>query len=183
MIALMSDCLLFEVGAGEKVPLSAEMLVVDLPSEMARAFDAGFVENVAKAVFHYFKHDLSRQTVTMGEFAAALEKALRGFKLDAPAPPPPPPAVVETNLCRLAQESGEARELFFFPRLRAELRQHLRKRPSVLRFHSLRPCVMHLAGARRWSPRCRGLEEQIVAYLRGCFSAEVREAEPTLVVV
>ena len=53
----------------------------------------------------------------------------------------------------LARESGDARELVFFPRLRRELRTQLQNSPRVVRFRGLRGCVKQLAGARRWS-RC-----------------------------
>jgi hypothetical protein len=51
-----------------------------------------------------------------------------------------------------------------------------------VRFSGLRGCVKHLAGARRWSPRCQGLHDQIVAYLRECLGAEARATECSLVV-
>ncbi|MGA2864945.1 MAG: hypothetical protein ABSF95_10720 [Verrucomicrobiota bacterium] len=184
MIALASDCLLFRLASGESVPLSAEMISVELMGETVGWYDAEFVRHVANAVFHYFREDLGLKTVTVGEFAGALEKVLRAFK-----PPPPPAAgtaaaaeVMESDLCRLAHESGEGRELFFFPRLRAELRHQMEQAPRVLRFRGLRRCVMELAGARRWTARCRNLEEQIVAYLRGCLTAEAGAAEFALVV-
>jgi len=44
-------------------------------------YDPELVGHAANAVFHYFKHELGYQTVTLGEFAAALEKVLDGFNL------------------------------------------------------------------------------------------------------
>jgi hypothetical protein len=182
MIALASDCLLFLSASGESVPLSAEMISIELLGDTAEWFDSDFVHHAANAVFHYFKQDLGRQTVTVSEFAAALEKVLRGFRPPIAAASPSAPSVVESDLCRLARESGEALELFFFPRLRAELRHKMQQAPRVLRFRGLRSCVMQLAGARRWTPRCRTLEEQIVAYVRGCLTAEPGQTHLSLVV-
>ena len=125
-----------------------------------------FVRHAANAVFHYFKHELGRQTVTAGEFAGALEKVLARIQA-APAARTASRLALRrgrSDLCRLAGESGGGCELFFFPRLREELRAQLQQAPRVLRFHGLRPCVMQLAGARRWTARCQNLEEQIVAY-------------------
>jgi hypothetical protein len=73
-------------------------------------------------------------------------------------------------------------ELFFFPKLRDELRQQLRQSPRVLRFRGLRGCVKQLAGARRWSARCEKMQEQVVEYLRGCLTAEPEKSECALVV-
>ena len=184
MITLAQDCLLFELAGGESIPFSADMISVDLMGETALWFDQDFVRHAAKAVFHYFQRELGRKTVTLAEFAEALEKVLKGFKPDAPEPEErtQPSSVAESDLRRLASDSGHGCELFFFPRLRDELRQHLQQRPRMLRFHGLRGCVKQLVGAQRWTTRCQELEEQIVTYLRECLSAEVSQKEFALVV-
>jgi hypothetical protein len=184
MITLAEDCLLFELPTGESMPYSADMVSVELAGDVADRFDSEFVHHATKAVFHYFKHELGRQTVTLGEFAGALEKVLRGFALTAQraSAPESQPRVLESDLCRLALESGQGRELFFFPLLRAELQRHLQQAPDVLRFRGLRGCVKQLTGARRWSRRCGTLEGEIVAYLRTCLSAAPAPVDLALVV-
>ena len=109
---------------------------------------------------------------------------LRGFKPNAPEPLEQPrnSEVAQSDLRRLASGSAYGCELFFFPRLRDELRSQLQQRPRMLRFHGLRGCVKQLVGAQRWTPRCRVLEEQIVAYLRECLSAEGSQKQFSLVV-
>lgn len=177
MITLSSDCLLFQLANGESVPFSAEMISIELSGDSAGAFDPHFVQHAANAVFHYFKHDLGRLTVTVGEFAGALEKVLRGFGLSAQSAEKKHtrPGLLESDLHQLAFESGKGCELFFFPRLRDELRQQLQREPRMVRFHGLRGCVKQLTGARRWSTRCQTLHDQIVAFLRECLSAERNE--------
>ena len=184
MIALASDSLLFQMATGESIPYSGEVISAELAGATVELFDPEFVHHAASAVFHYFKHELSRQTVSASEFAGALRKVLRGFAgtAQSSAQTHARPSVLESDLSRLAVESGQGCELFFFPRLRAELRQHLQRAPRVLRFRGLRGCVKQLVGARRWSLRCRTLEGQIVAYLRECLSAESGPAEFALVV-
>ena len=184
MIALASECLLFQLPNGESIPCSADMVGVELASDTGGMFDSEFVHHATKAVFHYFKHELGRQTVSAGEFAGALEKVLRGFAATAQLSPQPDSAsrVLEADLCRLAHESGPGRELFFFPRLRAELQRHLQQAPRVVRFRGLRGCVKQLTGARRWSRRCETLELEIVDYLRQCLGAESGPAEFSLLV-
>ena len=184
MIALASNCLVFQMATGENVPYSVEMVSVELAGASAELLDPELVEHAACAVFHYFKHELGRQTVSAGEFAGALQKVLRGFASPAQSSTQTHARLTahESDLSRLAHESGQGCELFFFPRLRAELRQQLQQAPRVLRFHGLRGCVKQLVGARRWSLRCQTLQEQIVAYLRECLSAESGQAEFALVV-
>ena len=175
MIALASDCLLFKTASGESIPFSAEMISVELMGDTAGMFDAEFVRHASHAVFHYYKYELGLSVISVAEFAGALEKVLRGFVLTSKAATACKAAVPETDLCRLACESGKGCELFFFPRLRDELRQNLNQSPRLLRFRGLRGCVKHLLGARRWTPRCTDLEEQILDYLRQCLSSERKE--------
>jgi hypothetical protein len=184
MIALASDCLVFRLASGDNIPFSAEMISVELLGETAEFFDPEFVSHSASAVFHYFKHDLGRQIVTVGEFTEALEKVLRGFTLPVQpvAESETVSGVVEADLQQLARESGVGCELFFFPRLRDELRQRLQLEPRLVRFRGLRDCVKHLTGARRWSGRCQHLQDQIVDYLRECLSAEPGRAGLALLV-
>jgi len=174
VITLAADCLLFELASGECVPYSPDMVSVELAGDTAELFDSEFVRHAAQAVFHYFKHELSRQRVSVGEFTGALEKVLCGFAATAQhsAVGEPLGRVLESDLHRLAREAGPGGELLFFARLRAELQRHLQQAPRVLRFRGLRGCVKQLAGARRWSLRCQSLEAEIVAYLRQCLSAE-----------
>lgn len=177
MILLSSDCLLFQLADGESIPLSAEAISIELIGDASRTLNPEFVQDAAAAVFHYFKNELARDTVTVGEFSQALENVLRGFGLTVTRPA----EIAEADLRHLAVASG-TNELLFFPRLRDELRAQLRQSPRQVRFCGLRGCVKQLAGSRRWSPRCRHLEEQILAYLRQCFRVEASQTECLLVV-
>jgi hypothetical protein len=196
MIALAYDCLLFQTSNGESIPFSAEMISVELTGDGIGEFDPEFLKHAASAVFHYFKHDLGRVTVTVGEFAGALEKVLRGFGLQSEADEQngehveeaaveqisAERRVLKSDLRLLACESGKGFELFFFHRLRDELRQQLLLDPEVLHFRGLRSCVKQLTGARRWGPRCQTLQDQIVEYLRNCFTTEANQPNCALLV-
>ena len=184
MIALRSDCLLFQLANGESIPCSAEMINFEVTGNTGGLLDTEMLRHAAASVFHYFKEELRRETVTVGEFAVALEKVLLGlgFVIRAGGIEARSPDASATDLGRLARESADSLELFFFPRLRNELRTQLRQAPRVLRFRGLRRCVKQLAGARRWSNRCERLQEQIVEYLRGCLIAEPEQNECALVV-
>ena len=184
MIALQSDCLVFQLANGESVPCSAEMISFEISGNAGGLLEPEVLRNAAAAVFHYFKQELLRESVTVGEFAVALEKVLRGlgFIIRAGGIETRSRNIGETDLGRLACESAHCLELFFYPRLRDELRAQLRQSPRVLRFRGLRGCVKQLAGARRWSHRCERLRDQIVDYLRGCLTAEPSQNDCTLVV-
>jgi len=181
MIALHSDCLLFQLANGESIPCSVAMITVEIVDETGGPLDRDLLEHVTASVFHYFKIELERETVTAGEFSVALEKVLRHLGCII-HPDNQRAEISEADLSRLAGETGDRLELFFFPRLRDELRLRLQQSPRVLRFRGLRGCVKQLAGARRWSNRCEALQDQIVAYLRECLSAEPEPARCALVV-
>jgi hypothetical protein len=177
MIQLKTDCIVFQTIDGEQVPCSAEWVTLELMGESAELIDPEIVRNASAAVLHYFKHELQRPSVSVGEFALALEKVLRSFGLsvyaDHPSQPPGQPRVLETNLKELARDAArEGFELLFFPQLRQELKRKLDLSPNVLRFHGLRDCVKQLAGAARWNRRCQGLHDQIVDFLRSCWETE-----------
>ena len=174
MIQLAADCLVFHTANGDNIPYSAEMISVEILGDSAGLFDSDFVNHAAAAVFHYFRDELGRESVSVAEFTLALEKVLRGFNLPMSEAESceHTPRIVQSDLRRLALESREAGELYFFPRLRDELRMQLSQSPQLLYFQGLRQCVKQLAGARRWSTRCQGLHDQIVEYLRSCMEQE-----------
>ena len=182
MIALHSDCLLFQLNNGESIPCSVQMISVEIVGESGHALDPDMLKHAAASVFHYFKIELDRETVTIGEFSLALEKVLCHLGYTIHAGEASDPNVSQTDLGLLARESEDNLELFFFPRLRNELRLRLRQSPRVLHFRGLRRAVKRLAGARRWSPRCEQIEDQIVDFLRGCLTAEPEQNKCALVV-
>jgi hypothetical protein len=184
MIRLHSDCLVFETQAGQSIPCSAQFVTIALVGDEASQVDGELLQHVTAAVVHYFKEELGRSSVSVGEFSEALELVLRQFGLSIRSPQPVEPSgpVIISDLRQLAFEAGKGFELVFFPRLRSELQKNLTRSPRVLRFHGLRGCVKQLAGAQRWSARCQELSDQIVDFLRSCWNHEARETKSALVV-
>jgi len=185
MIALRTDCLLFQLSNGESVPCSPDMIAVEVVGETNGMLEPEMLRHAAASVFHYFKVELGREMVTIGEFSLALEKALMhlGYAIHAHEAGKPQAEINVADLGMLVNEASGSLELLFFPRLRDELRVRLRTSPRMIRFCGLRGCVKQLAGARRWSNRCEQLQDQIVEYLRGCLTAEnAHDYECSLVV-
>jgi hypothetical protein len=174
MIALRSDCLVFQLNNGQNIPCSPEMIAVEIVGDAHQQLEPETLRHAAASVFHYFKTELAREAVTVGEFSLALEKALHhlGYDIRAHEAGEPVNGVSDGDLTLLASEASGALELLFFPRLRDELRVRLRQSPRVVRFRGLRSCVKQLMGVRRWTSRCEQLQDQIVDYLRGCLTAE-----------
>jgi hypothetical protein len=171
MIALAADCILLRRKNGESEPVNSQAISIEVLSDGQPPFDEDFIKEASTAVLHYFKNEEGRDSVTLGEFAEALEKVLAGFcQTNNKADTEDSRHIVEADLQGLVADT--AFELTFFTQLRAELRTYLRLSPQVLRFRGLRNCVLRLTGARRWTARCEHLSEQIVAYLRECLATE-----------
>ncbi len=202
MILLRSDCLVFEMTGGDKIPCSVEQLTVEVLADSTGKLDPDVVHHAAAAVLHYFKDDLGRETVTVDEFTAALEHVLRGLGFDVQAAPPAvepipveggeaapkqagvgsPHRVAEADLASLAAALGEGLELGFYPLLRTELRTLLAATPAMVRFHSLRQCAKRLAGVQRWCPRSLEVSDEIVRFLRDCWGRERPNSDCSLMV-
>jgi hypothetical protein len=181
MIALRNDCLVFQLTNGESIPCSSEMIAVEIVGGADSLLEPEMLRHAAASVFHYFKVELQRESVTVSEFSLALEKVLHhlGYTIHTGGSEP---EIRDTDLARLIRETSGELELFFFPRLRDELRVQLRQSPRVVRFRGLRRCVKQIAGARRWSHRCEQLQDQIVSFLRQCMDSETEKPGCALVV-
>ena len=184
MIQLRTDCLVFETASGA-IPCSAEQVAVELAGESVVWLDPEVLRNAAAGVLRYFRDDLGRVTVTVGEFAEALAGVLRGFGFEVVtgAEAIPGRRTVEVDLRQFAVESGAGFELVFFPRLRDAVTRHLAGSPRLLRFTGLRGCVKQLTASRRWCPRCRVLSDHIVGFLRRCLEQSAPAPGCSLVVV
>ena len=183
MRRLKKNCLVFQTHCGQKIPCSAEWVTLELIGDAVDPEDQELIRHAAAAVLYFFKNELQRECVTVAEFAAALERALRAVGLGIFAGADPAARrVLESQLPELVKTAGENCELFFFPQLREELKRRLQEAPRIVRFNGLRPCVKRLAGVNRWSPRCQDLSDQIVDYMRTCLRSAPPSQDCTLVV-
>ena len=132
------------------------------------------LRHAAASVFHYFKIELERETVTVGEFSLALEKVLRhlGYTIHAGESGTRsrhPRNRSRPARARIRRQPGT----FFLPApARRTCATSSASRRASLRFRGLRGCVKQLAGARRWSPRCEQIAGSDRGFLRGCLTAE-----------
>jgi hypothetical protein len=183
MIQLHHDYLLFQTSAGESIPCSAQQVTLELIGEYASVINPILLQQAAAAVLHHFKHDLGREQVTIAEFSAALERILKhfGFAVSSDAEVCVSP-IEASDLRDLVSATDKSFELAFFALLRAELQAKLTTTPRMIAFNGLRGCVKQLLGAKRWSPRCQTLNDQIVEYLRNCLSTDERGASCGLVI-
>ena len=182
MIQLSADCLNFQLPDGESFPCSAEVASVELIGGSSGQVDPEVVQHAAEAVLHYFRHELGRETVSVGEFSEALQKVLIRLGFTSPSEVLAPNGPAQTDMRQLAAEAGPGFELAFFNRLREELRRHLAASPATVKFTGLKGSVKILLGARRWNASCRRLSDQIVAHLRLCWNAEGAAMGAALVV-
>lgn len=185
MILLADNFLFFQLPSGESVPFTAEMISVELSDGSNEPFDQEFLEHAAASIFHYFKNDLGRKTVSVAEFAAKFESVLNGLGLKLSSgrlAADRPDDSANKDLQLLAFHAGGGGELAFFPRLRSAVHAQFKLTPQLVRFHGLRDCVKSLLGAERWSPRCDYLRDQIIEFLRRTLSKETAGSSCALLV-
>ena len=184
MIALQSDCLLFQLANGESIPCSAEMISRRNHRRRRRPARTRNAPARRRLRVSLFQNRTRTRNRHRRRICPRARKSPAPSRLHHPRRRHRRPAgeASDTDLGRLARESADSLELFFFPRLRDELRAQLRQSPRVVRFRGLRGCVKQLAGARRWSHRCEQLQDQIVDYLRDCLTAEPEQTDCALVV-
>lgn len=63
------------------IPCSVEQITLEIIGGAKGGLDPEVLRHAAAAVLHYFKVELSRETVTVAEFAEALSRVLAGFGL------------------------------------------------------------------------------------------------------
>ncbi len=173
MTPLPSGSLVFKLIGQDLIPCTEQAVCFELAGEGASLVSEHIFQEAAAAVLHYFRNELGRTAVTVGEFSTALEVVLHSLGLTqvkaAARLSHAPEHFTETDLQPLA---ADGLELLFFQRLRQELRRQLRPSPELVRFRGLRPSVMRLVGTRRWTPRCQDLKDRIVDFLRTSLQAE-----------
>jgi hypothetical protein len=172
MIQLHPDYLIFRTSGGELIPCSAESVTIELIGDASSLLDPNTVREAAAAVVHYFKQELGRETVSVSEFSAALEHALKMFGYDVVTNAVERRAEPDgIDLDELAR-AGDECELGFFKNLREEFDRQPKDAQEAIRFVGLRSCVKRLAGSKRWCQRCEMLSDQIVQYLRECLTLQ-----------
>lgn len=188
MIRRQSDCPGFndDFHSGKMLKIEGE-IVVELAGKSGALPDRELITQAVSAVIHYIKTDLKVNAIPAEEFSTLLEAVLEGFgykvktkvkngcaNADNKGESSKSRIERETeivNLQEIAEEAGSGYELFFFERLRHIVYKNLKRRPKLLYIHGLRSCVKQLVGARKWSPQCQRLSEDIVYFVRNQFQS------------
>lgn len=169
MIALHEECLLIERSGGGYLPCPVEQLSFEIVGG-GSGVDPELLRHAAAAVLHYFREELGRVTVTLGEFSTMLIRVLEGLGIKAEVTDVRSQGEVRiADLRVLANGEKLVGELEFYPRLRAFLREQLAAGPLRLEFRGLRGCVKRLAGRKHWCPACERKEAELVGLIRGWF--------------
>ena len=186
MIALQSDCLIFQLTNGESVPCSAEMISIEIVGNSDGLIDAEMLRHAAASVFHYFKCETRTRDRHRRRIRPCARKSPARSRPDALRRRTRHRAGGRTSRRPISAASRAnpptTWNCFSSRACATNLRTQLRQSPRVLRFRGLRGCVKQLAGARRWSARCEKMQEQIVEFLRECLTAEPEQKACALVV-
>jgi len=82
MIQLLENSIWVEKPSGSSSVCTAEQITIELMGGAIEGLDPEMVRQAAAGVLHYFKVELGREFVTVGEFSTALAKVLKGFGMD-----------------------------------------------------------------------------------------------------
>jgi len=130
--------------------------------------DAGddMADWIAAAVQDYGRRHAPARTLTPAAIAEMVEAvlAMLGFEDWATAYRGRRGAA-EIRLDELAAVEGAGFELAFYRRLDRALAGVLQQTAARVQVRGLRACVLRLRGARRWTPRCRRLADDIVHHV------------------
>lgn len=183
MIALHQDCLLVAQEDGGYLPCSVDKLTLEIVGESAGLVDSEVLKHAAAAVLHYFREELGRLTVTVGEFSTMLARVLGGLGIEAEISAQSEVAEVRVaDLRPLARTVEQSGELEFYARLRTLLREQLAAAPVRLEFRGLRSCVKQLVRRKHWCPTCAEKELQVLELIRDWFQQDVASRSTALVV-
>ncbi|MCB1063836.1 MAG: hypothetical protein KDN20_13050 [Verrucomicrobiae bacterium] len=123
-------------------------------------------EDVSKGVESYLKNHYPGTVIEVGDLFDRIRSTLNGLGLTDLAnhlnDEPPP---VRISLTELARRAGPGFEIGFFQMLRRQFQTATHGGARQLVCYGLRGCVKKLAGAEKWSPRCRRLESEIREFL------------------
>ena len=186
MIALQSDCLIFQLTNGESVPCSAEMISFELVGDSGGLLDPEMLRHAAASVFHYFKEELRARNRHRRRIRRRAGKSPARPRLRHP----------RRTVHRIASAGARSRptsagsranpptawNCFSSRACASELRSPA---PAIAaRGAFSRTARLRQAACRRATlePRCEKMQEQIVEYLRGCLTAEPEQNECALVV-
>jgi hypothetical protein len=169
MIAILDHNPLVEFPDGRQVPFERRWLEFCL-RETARK--AGLTDwclevHLAESVSLFLRFDYQEPLIPSEKLRELTARALSvaGFQEIGEAfSLLPPPA--RLSLLEVAEAAGMGYELGFFALLSSRLRGLLAGGARQIACEDLRPCVKRLRQAQRWRGDCRGLGEEIVAFIR-----------------
>lgn len=188
MIRPHSDYLVFELDSGESILCSVEAIAFELVEAVAGLADRNIIENAARAVVHYFREELRRETVSIHEFIDSLSFVLKEFgyeveirNIESQYSEEQGEYLGEVEIMKERSQSnslveilekqrktGALMELGFFKKIREIVAHELQGNPDILLFTELRPCVQSMLASSKWTRRCELFSRQIISYIEAC---------------
>jgi hypothetical protein len=169
MIRLCDDMAWVKFADGRLAPFDEHRLAVSIhrAAENNGVSDWWMAESIAAAVHMYTVNSRSDGIIESGEIVEVVAEVLAtlGYKKVSGAYGGGTDHVA-IDLNELTGRTDAACELEFFQRLDRALGAAASRRLLVMEINGLRPCVMQLRGAHRWTAGCRRFAEEIVEHVR-----------------
>ncbi len=169
MICLPNQLPLLKYGDHDVVHYESRWLKDSIRAAAARAGhdDWWFATDIARAVIEYLRERFPSATITIEQLYEKIARVLNylGWKDIASqleAKPPP----LRVSLVEIAELAGEGYELVFFGLLRQRISDLAFTGSQQIHVHGLRMAVKRLSGAKRWTPACDALCDDIVTFVQ-----------------
>lgn len=167
MIAIKEQLPLLRLGSQDVVPYEESWVHQIFQDAAVRCgIDPWFTEEIARGMILYLKRRYPGTAIDISELFDKIDRTLRAVGFEHVAghvEPSAPPANVSLN--RLAQNAGDGYELVFFQLLREQLTSLQGRGANRLHCSELRDAVVSLCKAKRWSPKCERLQQEILDFV------------------
>jgi hypothetical protein len=185
MIALRQDVFLVAYDDGHLEPFDVSKLTRSILKAARRAGHHHWplAEHVASAVSTYFQKDWPQPTVGRHHLLQAVREILRviGYP-DISAAYQNAHGRAVLDLADLAIQTPSGFDLEFFRLLDTRLERLCAAGPTHLEFRHLHFCVKILSGKRSYRTRCKGLSEEVLAFIRQKLAARFSAKDCSFVV-
>jgi hypothetical protein len=169
MICLVGKLPVIQIGRHQIPAYGTDWIDTALAraAESANRADFPFIDDIRDGVLHYLEHKCPWRMLPIEDLFERIKRMLCRIGCEAIADhlqPLAPPLTV--SVARAAKDAGNGFELLFFQMLQEEIDDLRTRGAEDFHFTDIRECSLLLRGSRVWTPRCKKLHQEILAFLQ-----------------
>jgi hypothetical protein len=169
MICLVGKLPVLQIGRHQVPTYGTEWIDQALAraAEKSNRADFPFIDDIRDGVLHYLEHKCPWRLLPIEDLFERIKRMLCRIgceaiaeNLDLLAPP------LTVSIARAAKDAGNGFELLFFQMLQEEIDDLRSRGAEDFHFTDIRESTLILRGSRVWTPRCKRLHQEILAFLQ-----------------